>query len=100
MDDSDADHDPELAQRERAQRSWQLVVTADAALLSAPQIDALRRILRIKRFEQADFLARLPGPLRSGARVDLEPLRQGLERADIPCRLERRGNDRPEAPGD
>lgn len=94
MNLSDVDPDREVAQRERAHRSWQLVVTAAAGALSAAETDALRRVLRIKRFERAALLARLPGPVRSGARVDLAPLAEALDRAGVPCRLERRIDDR------
>jgi hypothetical protein len=51
---------------------------------------ALFRTLRVKRFERAALLARLPGVVRRGAHVDLLPLAEDLLRAGIEARLERR----------
>ncbi|MCR9096236.1 MAG: hypothetical protein NXI30_18575 [bacterium] len=78
------------AQRERARRTWELVISASAEAIAPTQRSALFRVLRVKRFEREAWLARLPGPVRSGARVDLDPLRAALEAADVPCRLTRR----------
>lgn len=74
----------EEAQRERALQAWELV------LLDAPdpgQLETLRRILRLKRFELQAFSASMPGRLRRGARVDLVPIEQALVRAGIRCAL-------------
>ncbi len=83
MSDDDARRD----QLERAQQAWELRVldSPDPVLL-----DAVRRVLRIKRFELERFAARLPGPVRRGARVDLEPLQRKLEQSGIRCELVRR----------
>lgn len=79
---SRAERDAE--QRERALQAWELVVeeTPDAAGL-----EVLRRILRSKRFEKARLADSLPGVVRRGARVDLEPIRDALEAAGIACAL-------------
>ncbi len=78
------------AQWERARRTWQLSVTVSADALSSAQHAAVFRTLRVKRFEREACLAGLPGPLRSGAFVDLAPLREALEAAKVPCRLAER----------
>lgn len=75
------------AQRERALGAWELVV------LEAPEpaaLEVLRRTLRAKRFERDALRAALPGPVRRGARIDLEPLRAALEAAGVRCELRRR----------
>jgi hypothetical protein len=105
------------AQWERAQQSWELMVgdenavgrptarPCETAAASAQGTDessrkALFRILRVKRSEREGLLAKLPGVVRRGARVDLLPLEQALREAGIPCvlRPSERGvsPDRPE----
>lgn len=88
--DHDATDDHATAQRERAERGWRLVVACGADALSPSDTEALRRTLRIKRFELEPFLARLPGSVRSGAYVDLEPIYRALESIGVPSVLERR----------
>jgi len=82
--------DRDDAQRERATQAWALVVTT---VPDPAGLEALRRILRSKRFERAALLASLPGTVRRGARVDLEPIRAALEQAGIACSLQRREAD-------
>lgn len=91
MDDDSPPQAPGArAQWERARRTWQLSVTCEPEALSESQRRTLFRALRVKRFERDACLARLPGPLRSGAFVDLEAVLDALEGAEIPARLERR----------
>ena len=75
------------AQRERALQTWELVV------LAAPEpdrLEAIRRILRVKRFEIDPLAASLPGVVRRGARVDLDPVAAALEAEGVGCELRRR----------
>lgn len=75
------------AQRERALQAWELFVSAvpDARLM-----ETLRRVVGFKRFELEALRRKLPGPVRRGARVDLEPLEAALRRAGVACELRRR----------
>jgi len=76
----------EEAQRERARKSWEL------AVLDGPSdevLAALRRVLRVKRFELPRVAASLPGVVRRGARVDLAPLEAALAAAGVRCALRR-----------
>jgi hypothetical protein len=93
---SDPEQDGDAAARrcrdqlERALGTWELVVHED------PQTDAarfavLRRVLRVKSFEAEALRHRLPGPVRRGARADLMPLLERLQRLGIHASLERRG---------
>ena len=77
------------AQLERAQQRWELIITVPA---SESVVAAARRVLRIKRFEIQSLSARLPGVVRRGARIDLEPLRAALEEAGVPVELRRRAD--------
>lgn len=84
------------AQQERALGAWELVV------LDAPEasvLETVRRALRAKRFERAALRAALPGAVRRGARVDLEPVRDALRAAGVRCELRRRETGSG-APGD
>lgn len=75
------------AQRERALQTWELVV------LEEPEdgvLEAVRRVLHAKRFEREALRRAIPGAVRRGARVDLEPLRTALESAGVRCELRRR----------
>jgi len=83
-------------QRERASGAWSLVVDEPADLAEA-RSERLRRILRFKRMEWPALRRRLPGELRRGARVDLEPVLRELEAAGLCARLERRAPATPEA---
>ncbi len=86
------------AQRERAQQTWALHVEEDPESLDPERARALFRTLRVKRFERSALLARLPGVVRRGARVDLLPLVEDLVRAGIEARLERRPSSQPQEP--
>lgn len=77
----------EIAQRERARQSWSLAIDAAPEALSEGERRGLLRTLRVKRSERAAFLARLPGVVRRGARVDLEDLQAGLRAEGLPARL-------------
>jgi len=80
-----ADH--EDAQRERALQAWELRVLDSPT----PEIrEALRRVLRVKRFELARVEQALPGVVRRGARIDLAPLEAALTEAGVRCELRRR----------
>ena len=72
------------AQRERALQTWGLEVFDSA---SPEVIAVLRKILRVKRSELAAFSAKLPGTVRRGARVDLEPFAAQLVEAGIRCEV-------------
>lgn len=74
------------AQRERARGSWALWVLEEP---SPERLEAVRRALRYKRFEREALARRLPGVLRRGARVDLEPLRDALRAAGLRAELRR-----------
>jgi hypothetical protein len=76
------------AQRERAEQAWELRVLDEA---SARVLRALRRVLRVKRFELPDVAGALPGVVRRGAHVDLAPLEAALSEAGVRCELRRRG---------
>ena len=78
---------PRSDQEERARQAWELVVNEPA---SESVMGALREVLRVKRSERAALEARLPGWVRRGARVDLEPLFAALEAAGVACELRRR----------
>ncbi len=74
-------------QRERARQSWELVV------LDGPDprvLPVVRKVLRTKRLEMPALVATLPGVVRRGARVDLEPLEASLKEAGVRCELRRR----------
>ncbi|UCE86751.1 MAG: hypothetical protein JSU66_03170 [Deltaproteobacteria bacterium] len=78
--------DRERAQRERALQAWELVV------LETPRsaaLEALRRVLGVKRFELPQLTASLPGVVRRGAQIDLAPLEGALRAAGIRCELRR-----------
>jgi hypothetical protein len=81
--------DPARDQLERARGTWVLLIHAGADT-DGRRFGALRRILRVKSFEAESLRARLPGPVRRGARVDLLPLLQRLEQLGIPASLELR----------
>lgn len=71
-------------QRERALGAWELVVLDDP---EPPVLETVRRALRAKRFERDALRAALPGPVRRGARADLEPVRDALRAAGVRCEL-------------
>ena len=75
------------AQRERAEKTWELVVH-DAP--SREVLAALRRVLRVKRSELERVAAALPGVVRRGARVDLADAEARLREAGVRCELRRR----------
>ena len=83
-----SDDDGDLVQRERAEGRWVLVIRE--ARLDREQLGHVRRVLRVHRSELAGFLARLPGGVRRGARVDLLPLVEALREAGIGADLVRR----------
>jgi len=74
-------------QRERALQSWELFVDEP---IGPPERRALRKVLRLKRFEVDAIVGRLPGAVRRGARVDLAPLEAALREAGVRCELRRR----------
>ena len=76
------------AQRERAEKTWELVVH-DAP--SREVLAALRRVLRVKRSELERVSGALPGVVRRGARVDLADSEARLREAGVRCELRRRG---------
>jgi hypothetical protein len=80
--------DEDLVQRERAEGRWVLVIRE--ARLSREQLGHVRRVLRVHRSELAGFLARLPGEVRRGARVDLLPLVEALRAGGVGADLVRR----------
>ena len=73
-------------QRERALGTWALVVL-DAASTRA-ELERIRRALRVHRRDRELLSSKLPGEVRRGARVDLEPLLTRLAAAG--CRAELR----------
>ena len=77
----------EEAQRERALQAWELVVQEAP---SGRVLAAVRRVLRIKRFELERVSATLPGVVRRGARIDLADFEAELRAAGIRCELRRR----------
>lgn len=81
------------AQRERARGTWALWVLEAPG---APGLERLRRLLRYKRFERDALARRLPGVVRRGARVDLEPVCAALRAAGLRAELRRSG----EGPGE
>jgi len=74
-----------LAQLERACKTWSLVVHEDPSV--SERLELVRRILRLKRFEAGALAARLPGVVRRGAQVDLQPLLERLTAAGIRAEL-------------
>ena len=74
----------DLAQRERAEQAWELVVHEGP---SRAVLAALRRVLRVKRSELARLSGALPGVVRRGARVDLAESEARLREAGIRCEL-------------
>ena len=81
--------DSQEAQRERALQAWSLVV------LDPPTpevVKALRKVLRVKRFDLPALTASLPGTVRKGARIDLAQLEAGLSEAGVRCELRRSAN--------
>ena len=86
------DADP---QWERANQVWSLHLRVDAGQLSKEAQRALFRILRVKRMERSAFLERLPGTIRRGARVDLEPVEAALREAGFDCELRRSSDPSP-----
>jgi hypothetical protein len=86
------------AQRERAQKTWALVVLADPK--THPEVlEQVRSTLGVKRFELEQLEARLPGPVRYGARIDLAPLLTQLRELGVAAELRRRSAT-PEHQGD
>jgi hypothetical protein len=94
-------------QWERAHQSWELVIghgrlqagaiagtermDGDQAVeRSEADLKAIFRILRVKRSERDALVSRLPGVVRRGAWVDLEPVERALREEGIPCVLRRR----------
>ncbi len=77
-------------QWQRAHQAWALVLDIGADDLSSEALRQVFRVLRVKRMERPTFLERLPGPVRRGARIDLESAHQALSKQGIPCRLVRR----------
>ena len=95
----------ERTQRERARREWELWVepTCEGGPNGEPAqpishtgevahatLETIRKVLRLKSFEREDLRRRLPGAVRAGARVDLEPLLDRLHAAGIRATLRRR----------
>jgi hypothetical protein len=79
--------DADEAQRERALGAWELVVHEPP---TPAVLAAIRRALRVKRFELDRVGAGLPGVVRRGARVDLEDGEARLRDAGVRCELRRR----------
>jgi hypothetical protein len=77
------------AQLERALGSWELRVHEHLER-SDPRFTALRRALRVKSFEAAALLEKLPGSVRRGARADLAPLLERLQQLGLQASLEPR----------
>ena len=77
-------------QWQRAHQAWALILDVEAADLSREALRQIWRVLRVKRMERTPFLESLPGPVRRGARVDLEAAYQALSQSGIACRLVRR----------
>jgi hypothetical protein len=76
------------AQLERAQGAWELVIHESGE--DPRRVLVLRRLLRMKSFEAEALRARLPGAVRRGARVDLQPILDRLTQAGVVATLERR----------
>jgi len=77
---------PDQAQYERAHQSWELIV------LDPPEpnvLALLRKAVRTKRSDLPKLKACLPGVIRRGARVDLEPIEAQLREAGLRCELRR-----------
>jgi len=74
-------------QRERALQSWELFI---GECPDNKRLEKLRRIVRVKRFELDSLRQRLPGVVRRGARVDLEPLAEQVRALGIACELRER----------
>lgn len=82
------------AQRERALQSWELAVLEEP---SDALLETLRRVLHVKRFDLPALRRALPGVVRRGARIDLEPLEAGLREAGVACALRPRAGAEGEA---
>ena len=77
----------DLAQRERAEQAWELVVHDPP---SRAVLAELRRVLRVKRSELARVSNALPGVVRRGARSDLAEKEASLRAVGVRCELRRR----------
>lgn len=86
-------------QWERAHQSWALSIDVRLDSLSRGVTRQLYRILRVKRLEREALAQRLPGVVRRGAQIDLEPIATDLRAAGIPCTLRRWKADEPAAAG-
>jgi hypothetical protein len=75
-------------QRERALGIWQLVVLEPAD--DPTVVERVRRVLRLKRREAGLLAEQMPGPVRRGARADLQPLLERLTLAGLRAELVRR----------
>lgn len=78
----------ESDQVERARASWELVVHIDRDDEKA--LERLRRALRFPRSDREALRAMLPGPVRRGARVDLEPVLDQLRSAGVMAKIRHR----------
>lgn len=92
--------DTDPAQLERARQTWGLAIETSADAFTPATLTRVCRLLRVKSFEREAFVARLPGIVRRGARVDLEPLAEALAALDVPHALVRRDEDAPAAAKD
>lgn len=75
-------------QSERAHGTWQLCVLESGE--DPITVDRVRRALRMKRGEREVLARKLPGPVRRGARTDLEPLLERLKTAGLRAEIARR----------
>lgn len=82
---ADAQQQAQRDQRERATGAWCLWI--DGRPTDRAGWRTLRRTLRFSRADQAWLEDRIPGPVRRGARVDLEPLLESLRKAGIEASL-------------
>lgn len=81
----------EIAQRERAHRTWVLCVEElGVAGAFEDELETVRKILRMKRFERDALRRCIPGVVRAGARVDLLPLLERMQHGGIHASLRRR----------
>jgi hypothetical protein len=80
-------------QRERALGAWSLWV--DRRPESPAEWRALRRALRFSRADEAWLRERIPGPVRRGARVDLEGALAALRSAGVAASLRASGEGDP-----
>jgi len=55
-------------------------------------LEAMRRVLRLKRFEIGAVAETLPGVVRRGAEVDLAPLQERLAEVGVRAELRRVGS--------